>query len=477
MLPALPTILYVAAAAAPPQPVTDLPGVPGGLPFAMYSGYVDVGSHGKIFYWFVESQSSTPKTDPVLLWTNGGPGCSGLIGFLTENGPFRPTAGGNLTLNPHAWNKLANMVYIEQPVGVGFSVANGVLKYDDAQAAADNLAFAKGFFKAFPQYAANDFYLTSESYGGHYLPTLAEAMVLDGGVPNFKGFLVGNPITWLTYVNYGMYGTFYGHQLLPKPLWDEYVAADCRNASGLDPGPVCTGITKRMDALTSHLDPYGLDFPKCNGSPLLGSSSAGGERLGGGRRHERWTMMRAIRGGRGGRRGRSEDQVGYPYFPADYQPCTSDWAIEYLSRKDVQAALHATPGGPTWKGNWSACADIDYSQESVAAPMMPVYQRLLRNGTLRMAIMSGDDDSVCATLGTQQFIWDLGLPVQSDWAPWYMEDGPDCPSGPACKQVAGYAVKFDGLSLVTVHGAGHLVPATRPSQGFEVLKRFLAGAI
>lgn len=88
--------------------------------------------------------------------------------------------------------------------------------------------------------------------------------------------------------------------------------------------------------------------------------------------------------------------------------------------------------------------------------------------------MSGDDDSVCATLGTQQWLWDAGMAVKEPWAPWYMKDGPGCPDGPACKQIAGYSVVFDGLSFVTVHGAGHLVPATRPAQGLQVLRDFLA---
>jgi len=436
--------------------VTSLPGAPS-VPWKMFSGYIRIPGRGRIFYWFVESQGASPLDDPLLLWTNGGPGCSGLIGFLTENSPFRPTAAGNLTLNPYAWNGLANMVYVEQPVGVGYSVADGVLSYGDASSAADNLEFVKGFFAAFPQYKASDFYLTSESYGGHYLPTLSAAIVGDGGITNFRGFLVGNPITWLTYTNYGMYGTFHGHQLLPKPLWDEYVAADCRNAPGLDPGPTCANITARMDELTKHLDPYGLDFPKCNDAPLAN-----------GGRHERWTMARATRP--------RDAQLGYyPYFPRDYQPCTADWATTYLSRKDVQQALHAQPGGPTWAGNWSACANIAYSQQDVAAPMMPVYKKLLgAKPPIRMVIMSGDDDSVCATLGTQQFIWDLGRPIKHAWAPWFLEDGPACP-GPACKQVGGYAVGFDGISLVTVHGAGHLAPATRPAQAFHVLKTFLGG--
>ena len=68
----------------------------------------------------------------------------------------------------------------------------------------------------FPQYKTNAFYITSESYGGHYMPTLAEAIVESGRVPNFKGFLVGNPLTFLTHRNYGEFATYYGHQLLPS---------------------------------------------------------------------------------------------------------------------------------------------------------------------------------------------------------------------------------------------------------------------
>ena len=253
-----------------------------------------------------------------------------------------------------------------------------------------------------------------------------------------------------------MYGTFYGHQVLPKPLWDEYVAADCRHAPGLNPGATCVNITRRMDQLAAGLDPYGLDFPKCNGSPLASPQ-----------RHERHTLGKYLRP--------NDGRLGdYPYFPRDYQPCTADWATAYLSRADVKAALGAHPGGPSWTGNWSACANLNYSLQDVAAPMMPVYARLLQvKPKLHMSIMSGDDDSVCSTLGTQQFIWDLNRSVMSPWQPWFMHDGPGCP-GQACKQVGGYHVQFDGLSLITVHGAGHLVPATRPAQGLEVLRRYLA---
>ncbi|KAJ1471342.1 peptidase S10, serine carboxypeptidase [Baffinella frigidus] len=81
------------------------------------------------------------------------------------------------------------MVFIEQPAGVGFSTADTDITYGDDQAKSaseDNALFIKGFFARFPEYKNADFYLTSESYGGHYLPTLAKRLV-DQGMPTFKG--------------------------------------------------------------------------------------------------------------------------------------------------------------------------------------------------------------------------------------------------------------------------------------------------
>merc|ERR1712216_41235 len=109
--------------------IHSLPGAPK-VSWRSFSGYIDVSAPDEkagtreMFYWFVESQNK-PSEDPVMLWTNGGPGCTGLGGFLSEQGPFRAGKDGKaLEINEHSWNKIANMVFIEQPVGVGFSKAN-----------------------------------------------------------------------------------------------------------------------------------------------------------------------------------------------------------------------------------------------------------------------------------------------------------------------------------------------------------------
>ena len=85
----------------------------------------------RVFYWFVEAAAPIdPATAPLTLWTNGGPGCSGLFGLLEEMGPFRPTKdGGALAANPYSWNRLSNIVYVEVPVGVGFSYSGDPKDY------------------------------------------------------------------------------------------------------------------------------------------------------------------------------------------------------------------------------------------------------------------------------------------------------------------------------------------------------------
>ena len=94
---------------------------------------------GKYHYVFFDSLRD-PASDPVILWLNGGPGCSSLIGMVYENGPFVfETNTTKLKLNPHSWNQQANLLYIESPGGVGFSMGSR-RNYDDQTSADDNLA-------------------------------------------------------------------------------------------------------------------------------------------------------------------------------------------------------------------------------------------------------------------------------------------------------------------------------------------------
>ena len=179
-------ISYTNEAAA--DMVTFLPGASSiEINFHHFSGYLSVegGAAGskQMHYWFVESEGN-PETDPVALWTNGGPGCSGLLGMLTEQGPFKVNKDQTLSRNEFAWTSVASILFIEQPCGVGFSYSTAPdelrqqdYKSGDALAASDNFNILQAFFKRFPHLLANDLYITSESYGGHYIPTLAREIL------------------------------------------------------------------------------------------------------------------------------------------------------------------------------------------------------------------------------------------------------------------------------------------------------------
>ena len=207
-------LLLLASSASADDRITNLPGWSG--PQAMYAGYITVNaSHGRnLFYWLVESASSDPSKDPLVLWTNGGPGCSGLSGGLfSEFGPFFPNIDGSLSLTPNVWTwtQRANVIFIEQPAGVGFSYSENTDDYTvgDAQAAEDVYQFLLGFTARYPQYAGRPLFLSGESYGGHYVPTEAAAVVRGnaaGGNPqlNLKGFFVGNAWTVASLDNTGV---------------------------------------------------------------------------------------------------------------------------------------------------------------------------------------------------------------------------------------------------------------------------------
>ena len=146
------TIIGLTASAATLTPadfeITSLPGLASPPKFKQYSGLVPIGDgHGtELFFWFVESAKS-PSDDPLVFWTNGGPGASSVAyGFWTEHGPFRlenTTAGIVPVTYAYSWNRIANVLYVEMPSGVGFSHSTDASKYfniTDTHAAADTVA-------------------------------------------------------------------------------------------------------------------------------------------------------------------------------------------------------------------------------------------------------------------------------------------------------------------------------------------------
>lgn len=417
--------------------VLEMPGLSYEPAFNQFSGYIQLsGTEKQIHYWLVEAE--IPDA-PLVFWTNGGPGCSGLIGFMTEQGPFRPDEAGLIQPNEYAWNKVANMVFLEQPVGVGFSYSNNKddYKIGDDQAAKDNLATIRGFLTRFPQFAESPLYITSESYGGHYMPTLADAIIQYNDATemnklNFKGFAVGNPYTdYYSGVGAEM-ETYWGKQLLPKPSWDKYVANGCLTVEQQLNNSVCTYMILDFMKKVGNLNPYALDYPVCLSS-------------------QQRAMHTFLHGTEGG-----------------YEPCEDEFSTNYLNDPAVKKAIHVLDDI-----EWVECSHTTkYQMADKMLPMEKYYRTLLNSKThpdLRVLVYSGDDDSVCGTIGTQKWIYDLGFPVDNLWTTW-MVDG----------QTAGYSTTFktpfgkdSRFAFMTVHGAGHEVPTYKPKEALDLFQRYL----
>ncbi len=186
-----------------------------------------------------ESQND-PAKDPLVIWFNGGPGCSSMLGYLQEHGPYvMEDETDYFHKNDYSWNREVTMLYIESPAGVGFSYCEKKEQcvFDDDSSANDNLDALLNFFNKFPEFRTNDLYISGESYAGVYVPYLA--MKIDEHNSklkaeenalkfNLKGILVGNGVTnwkWdgdTTYVEMAKYHGLYG-----PAIWDEMAKNNC----------------------------------------------------------------------------------------------------------------------------------------------------------------------------------------------------------------------------------------------------------
>jgi serine carboxypeptidase-like clade 2 len=434
----------------PSQKITNLPGLTQQINFDQYAGYINVDpkNNRNLFYWFVQSQGN-PSKDPLLLWLNGGPGASSLLGLLTEHGPFQPQEDGKtLLLNEFAWNKFANIIYLEAPAFVGFSYSdNATDAYtDDDKTAQDNYQFLLNWFKAFPSFKSNDFYVTGESYGGHYVPELAD-LILEGnkngaGI-NMKGIAIGNPGIendwYFNVIEYSFVTFMYTHGLIPQKAyvdsvsacgWDDFLTNCDKNFS--DPSEACKAATSRaLSYLPENIDYYDIYAPVCLSSKTDFSHYV-----------SKWNPI--------------FKKFISPGLP--YAPCIIEFMTTYLNQNSVQQAIHARPT------NWAWIGPIHYGSEMRV--IVPYFKKFIAQTTWKIIIYSGDADSAVPFLGTQRWISCLNRPIKKDWYNWISN-----------KQVAGSAIEYDGITFLTIKGAGHMVPSTNPQEAYDFFSRWLTNQL
>ena len=131
----------------------------------MYSGFVEVEheTDSNLFYWFFRNEDGNSKA-PLVLWINGGPGSSSMLGNFLENGPLKlvkDDSTGDVSvhsLKGQAWSAVANVVYVDQPIGVGYSYGHRNIT-DGKQIGEYMIKFIQGFYAKYPEVKSNSFYI------------------------------------------------------------------------------------------------------------------------------------------------------------------------------------------------------------------------------------------------------------------------------------------------------------------------------
>ncbi|ETV91959.1 hypothetical protein H310_13608 [Aphanomyces invadans] len=142
-------------------------------------------------------------------------------------------------------------------------------------------------------------------------------------------------------------------------------------------------------------------------------------------------------------------------------PCQDMYTVAYLQLAAVQDAIHVAV-----HTEWSDCSDNVSTHYTRSASALPKYSTILQAG-LKGLIYSGDADSNVNFLGTERWLTTQGLnlTVREKWQSWF---GPD-------KQLAGYSTRYTNLTFMTIKGAGHMVPATRPLHALYMFECFVYG--
>ncbi|KAK7840485.1 serine carboxypeptidase-like 45 [Quercus suber] len=484
--------------------INQLPGQPP-VAFQQYSGYVTVDdkSQRALFYYFAEAEVD-PASKPLVLWLNGGPGCSSLgVGAFSENGPFRPS-GDVLVKNQYSWNREANMLYLETPIGVGFSYATDTASYEAVNdritgmihqfdssiftvklsfnllsflflcRTRDNLVFLQRWFEKFPLYRNRSMFITGESYAGHYVPQLAELMIQFNKKEklfNLKGIALGNPVLEFATDFNSRAEYFWSHGLISDSTYkmftsvcnySRYVSEYYRDAIS----PVCSRVMSQVSRETSRfVDKYDVTLDVCVASIF------------------------------------SQSKVLSPQEVTEtVDVCVEDETVNYLNRKDVQMALHARLVGVH---QWVVCSNIlDYELLDLEVPTISVVGKLIKAG-VPVLVYSGDQDSVIPLTGSRTLVHglaeELGLKTSVPYRVCGDQDSVIPLTGSrtlvhglaeelGLKTSVPYRVWFEGqqvggwtqvygniLSFATVRGASHEAPFSQPGRSLVLFKSFLEG--
>ncbi|KAF2008978.1 carboxypeptidase Y-like protein A [Aaosphaeria arxii CBS 175.79] len=397
-----------------------------------YSGYLDDDEEDKhLFYWFFESRND-PKNDPVVLWLNGGPGCSSLLGLFMELGPASITKDGKVKSNPYSWNANASVIFLDQPVNVGYSYSSGSVS-NTVAAGKDIYALLTLFFKQFPEYAEQPFHIAGESYAGHYIPVFAsEILSHKKRNINLQSVLIGNGLTdGLTQYEY------YRPMACGEGGWPAVLGeSECQSMDNAYPR--CASLIENCYNSESVWSCVPASI-YCNNA-MIGPYQRTGQNV--------YDVRKPC-----GSNGLCYDEI--------------DWITAYLNKKEVIKAVGAEVSG------YDSC-NFDINRNFLLqGDWMKPYHRVVPGilEEIPVAIYAGDADYICNWLGNKAWTEALEWPGQKEYKKAATEDLLLGGKGDKIGQV-----KSSGnLTFIRIHGGGHMVPYDQPEASSDFFTRWLSG--
>ncbi|KAH8680595.1 serine carboxypeptidase [Xylariales sp. PMI_506] len=438
-----------------------------------YSGYVDLNNETHMFFWFFEARND-PNNAPLTLWLNGGPGSDSLIGLFAENGPCYITSDGTNALNPYSWNEVTNLLYLSQPIGVGFSYADEVVGIiNETTALPQSSANPNGRYPNVNPYAVDttqlaavgtwevlqaliqelptldatvssrSFNLWTESYGGHYGPVFFDyfseqnQLIVDGNVSGVALEMhtlgVGDGLIslliqaqyWPEYAfknNYGIQAvneTIYNFMMTAYSIPGACSESDLSTPYGLSTCASAVYLCQQM-----------LMFPYFSFNNLS-----------------------------------SYDVRANAYSNFDIPP--SYW-VDYINTADVQNALgvdlnYTMSSEQVWEG-------FTYTGDWAYVSILENLETLLDAG-VRVNLYYGDADYICNWMGGEAVSLQVNYTHSAEfqaagYAP-FVVDGTEY----------GAVRQYGNFSFVRIYDAGHEVPYYQPVAALEMLRRVLADLV
>lgn len=396
----------------------------------MYAGHLPASEDDDLqyFFWKFEGHNKvlTEEGSPLILWLNGGPGCSSMAGALMEVGPFRLNKNAEVIPNEGSWHMRGSVLFLDQPVGTGFSFAKEFPQSNKMDLITDNfMTFLKNYLKTFPEDKKRDLIFAGESYAGQYLPYFAQAIAehndktdSDDAKINLKALMIGNgwidPETqYLSYVPFA----------LEKKLVDK---TDSNFKELLAQHETCQNVINKADRSSPK-----LSYPECEE-----------------------VLSKIIR------KNEKECINVYKYdIMEEYPSCGMDWPVDtkyvkkFLTNKNVLKALHVND-----ERAWIECRQTVKVDGVDTRPSVELLPSLLESG-LEIILFNGEKDLICNTRSVDDTIkkmkWDgsQGFTSEVQNFNWVYRDDIKVEN----EEIAGTVQYERQLTIVSITNGSHMV--------------------